>query len=58
MKCKEPKKYNDPSANLDEIMREDARLADKAETLAIGAIIISLLSLLLSLLRLLLQIAK
>lgn len=52
------KKYKDPASNLDEIMREDAKMADKAETLAIGAIIISLLSLGISLLRLLMQIAK
>lgn len=52
------KAYNDPNASLDEIMREDSRMADKAETLAIGAILISLLSLGLSLLRLLIQITR
>ncbi len=55
---KNQRKYKDPAANLDEIMREDAKLADKAETIAIGAIIIALISLGLSLLRLLLQIVR
>lgn len=52
------KMYKDPTSNLDEIMREDAEKAAKAETLAIVSIILSLISLGLSLLRLLMQIAK
>ncbi len=57
---KEQRKYKDPAANLDEIMREDAEMADKArqraydaQTMAWIAIGLSVLSIVLSALRLL-----
>lgn len=59
MKKKE-KIYEDPAANLDEIMREDAEMADKArqkaydaQTMSWIAIGLSVLSIVLSALRLL-----
>lgn len=59
---KKQKAYEDPAANLDEIMREDAEMADKArqkaydaQTMAWIAIGLSLLSIVLSVLRLLFQ---
>lgn len=50
------RKYEDPKASLSDMIREDAKMADKAEWLSMIAIATSLLSLALSLLRLLLQI--
>lgn len=54
------KKYKDPSANLKDIMREDAKMADKARKIAYDAqttgwiaIALSVLSIVLSVLRLL-----
>lgn len=48
------RKYEDPKASLGDMIREDARMADKAGWLSMIAIAASLLSLAPSLLRLLL----
>lgn len=59
---KKQKVYEDPAANLDEIMREDAEMADKArqkaydaQTMAWIAIGLSVLSIVLAVLRLLMR---
>lgn len=54
---KKKKKYDDPAAHLDEIMREAAKMADRAQWLSLGAILMGLLALALSLLRWLKQTA-
>lgn len=59
---KKTKLYDDPNASLDEIMREDAKLADKArnkaynaQIMSLAAIVLSVLSIVLAVLRLLMK---
>lgn len=59
---KKTKLYNEPDTSLDDIMREDARLADRArnkaynaQIMSLAAIVLSVLSIVLAALRLLMK---
>ena len=48
---KRKKKYEDPDKSWEEIFREDARMADKAEVIALAAIVLSAISIVISILK-------